>query len=112
MPAGQDRRPCHAHLLPRASDTSRGQRTDTIEQSKRSGCVTGDAMSVEPGWVPPRTDTTKANIARVYDWWLGGNHNFRVDQDAARAAVAVDPNTRVTARANRAFLGRVVRFLA
>jgi SAM-dependent methyltransferase len=68
-------------------------------------------MTVEPGWVPPGVDTTKANIARVYDWWLGGNHNFRVDQDAARAAIAVDPNTRATARANRAFLGRVVRFL-
>jgi len=69
-------------------------------------------MTVEPGWVPPGIDTTKANIARVYDWWLGGDHNFRADQDAARAAIAVDPNTRATASANRAFLGRVVRFLA
>ncbi len=74
--------------------------------------VDGEAMTVEPGWVPPGIDTSKANVARVYDYWLGGGHNFRADQDAARALIAVEPNTRAIARANRAFLGRAVRFLA
>ena len=69
-------------------------------------------MTMQPGWVPPGTDTGKANVARVYDWWLGGNHNFRADQDAARAMIAIEPNARAIARANRAFLGRAVRFLA
>ncbi|HLI36866.1 MAG TPA: SAM-dependent methyltransferase [Streptosporangiaceae bacterium] len=69
-------------------------------------------MTVEPGWVPPGIDTDKANIARVYDYWLGGVHNFRADQDAARALIAVEPNVRAITRANRAFLGRAVRFLA
>jgi SAM-dependent methyltransferase len=69
-------------------------------------------MTMQPGWVPPGVDTGKANIARVYDWWLGGDHNFRADQDAARAMIAVEPNARAIARANRAFLGRAVRFLA
>ena len=69
-------------------------------------------MTMQPGWVPPGIDTGKANIARVYDWWLGGDHNFRADQDAARAMIAVEPNARGIARANRAFLGRAVRFLA
>jgi hypothetical protein len=69
-------------------------------------------MSAEPGWVPPGTDTSKANIARVYDWALGGTHNFRADQDAARALISVEPKIRAMARANRAFLGRAVRFLA
>jgi hypothetical protein len=69
-------------------------------------------MTAESGWVPPGIDTGKANIARVYDWWLGGNHNFLADQDAARALIAVEPNIRAMARANRAFLGRAVRFLA
>ncbi|MGH3165862.1 MAG: SAM-dependent methyltransferase [Trebonia sp.] len=69
-------------------------------------------MTAESDWVPPDTDTTKANIARVYDWWLGGNHNFRADEDTARALIAVDPNTRAGARQNRAFLGRAVRYLA
>ena len=69
-------------------------------------------MTVEPGWIPPGIDKTKANIARVYDWWLGGDHNFQSDIDAARTSVALDQNMRGTARANRAFLGRAVRFLA
>jgi S-adenosyl methyltransferase len=73
---------------------------------------TGNAMTMQPGWVPPGVDTGNANIARVYDWWLGGDHNFRADQDAARAMIAVEPNARGLARANRAFLGRAVRFLA
>jgi hypothetical protein len=69
-------------------------------------------MTMQPGWVPPGIDTETANIARVYDWWLGGDHNFRADQDAARAMIAVEPNARAIARANRGFLGRAVRFLA
>jgi SAM-dependent methyltransferase len=65
-----------------------------------------------PDWVPPGVDTRRANPARVYDYWLGGTHNFLADQDAGRAVVAADPNMREMARANRAFLGRAVRFLA
>jgi len=69
-------------------------------------------MTVEPRWVPVDVDTSKANIARVYDYWLGGSHNFRADQDVARAMIAVDPNITAMMRANRAFLGRAVRYLA
>jgi SAM-dependent methyltransferase len=69
-------------------------------------------MTVEPGWVPSGIDTTKANVARVYDYWLGGDHNFQADRDLARTIIALDPHIRTTMRANRAFLGRVVRFLA
>jgi SAM-dependent methyltransferase len=69
-------------------------------------------MADEPSWVPPGVDTRRANTARVYDYWLGGSHNFLADQDVARAIVAVEPNARAGARANRAFLGRAVRFLA
>jgi hypothetical protein len=69
-------------------------------------------MSAERSWVPPEIDTGKANIARVYDYWLGGSNNFRADQDAARAFIAVEPRVREIVRANRAFLGRAVRFLA
>jgi SAM-dependent methyltransferase len=68
-------------------------------------------MTVDPGWIPPGTDTAKANIARVYDYWLGGVHNLQADRDFARTIIALDPNSRNVARANRAFLGRAVRFL-
>jgi SAM-dependent methyltransferase len=69
-------------------------------------------MSKQPDWVPPEVDTKRANVARVYDYWLGGSHNFLADQDLARAISAMVPNMREGARANRAFLGRAVRFLA
>jgi S-adenosyl methyltransferase len=69
-------------------------------------------MSDDLSWVPPGVDTKRANVARVYDYWLGGSHNFLADQDAARGLLAVEPNMRAGAQANRAFLGRAVRFLA
>jgi SAM-dependent methyltransferase len=68
-------------------------------------------MADDPNWVPPGVDTQRANVARVYDYWLGGSHNFLADQDVARAITAVVPNMRGIAQANRAFLGRAVRFL-
>jgi hypothetical protein len=69
-------------------------------------------MAGDPSWAPPGVDTRRANVARVYDYWLGGSHNFLADQDLGRSIAAVDPNIRDSARANRAFLGRAVRFLA
>jgi hypothetical protein len=65
----------------------------------------------EPDWVPVGVDTRRANIARLYDYLLGGSHNFLADQDLGRALAAVEPDVRSIARANRAFLGRAVRFL-
>jgi SAM-dependent methyltransferase len=69
-------------------------------------------MADQPDWVPPGVDTQRANVARVYDYWLGGSHNFLADQDLARAIAAVEPNVRMFAQANRAFLGRAVRYAA
>jgi O-methyltransferase involved in polyketide biosynthesis len=69
-------------------------------------------MADQPDWVPPGIDTQRANAARVYDYWLGGSHNFLADQDVARAIAAVEPNVRMFAQANRAFLGRAVRCAA
>jgi hypothetical protein len=63
-------------------------------------------------WVPAEVDTRRANVARVYDYLLGGTHNFLADQDVGRAIVAVEPNARAVGQANRAFLGRAVRYLA
>jgi S-adenosyl methyltransferase len=69
-------------------------------------------MTDDLSWVPPGVDTKRANVARVYDYWLGGTHNFLADQDLARSIAAVVPAAREAARDNRAFLGRAVRFLA
>ena len=56
-------------------------------------------------------DTTKPHQARVYDHLLGGKDNYAADRAAAEALLAVYPGAVYTARANRAFLGRAVRYL-
>jgi hypothetical protein len=61
--------------------------------------------------LPPGTDPDKASVARMYDALLGGEHNFAIDREAVAAVTAIDPQVRALARANRAFLGRAVRFL-
>jgi hypothetical protein len=57
-------------------------------------------------------DTSMAHFARVYDYWLGGKDNFAVDRAAGDLAIKAFPDVAVSARANRAFLARAVRFLA
>ena len=63
------------------------------------------------GRVPPGLDVTKPNIARVYDAFLGGKDNFAADRQVVDFALQVTPDAPVGARANRAFLRRVVRYL-
>jgi hypothetical protein len=57
-------------------------------------------------------DITVAHPARVYDYWLGGKDNFAPDRVAGDRVLAVTPGLRYRVRANRAFLGRTVRYLA
>jgi hypothetical protein len=61
---------------------------------------------------PPKFDTRVAHVARVYDYWLGGKDNFAADRAAGEQAIKAFPNIVLSARANRAFLARAVRFLA
>ncbi|MEU4156377.1 SAM-dependent methyltransferase [Actinoplanes sp. NPDC026670] len=60
----------------------------------------------------PQVDTTVPHSARVWNYLLGGTDNFAVDREAAEYAVALMPELVLSARANRQFLGRAVRFLA
>ena len=68
--------------------------------------------SGETDWVSRGADTDRANSARVHDYWLGGSHNFPADREAARAISEIELAMPAIERANRAFLGRAVRFLA
>jgi trans-aconitate methyltransferase len=61
---------------------------------------------------PPDIDISVAHQARVYDYWLGGKDNFAADREVGDRILQASPDLAVTARANRAFLGQAVRFLA
>jgi hypothetical protein len=52
------------------------------------------------------------NAARIYDWLLGGKGNYDADRQAARRLLRAVPEARQAARDNRAYLARVVRWLA
>lgn len=60
---------------------------------------------------PPGVDTSRPSIARVYDFMLGGKDNFVVDRQAGEMALKITPDGPEAARASRAFLRRVVRYL-
>jgi hypothetical protein len=66
---------------------------------------------MEHGFSPSDIDTSRPHPARMYDYYLGGKDNYVVDRDAARRVLRGAPELRVTARENRAFLRRAVRFL-
>jgi hypothetical protein len=71
----------------------------------------GPAGSAEP----PEIDISIPHVARIYDYLLGGKANFKVDRDAADRAYASFPGgidgVRADVRAQRALLGRMVRYL-
>jgi O-methyltransferase involved in polyketide biosynthesis len=56
-------------------------------------------------------DIDTPSAARMYDYYLGGGHNFAADRQAADAVIAAIPDLPRIAQANRAFLRRAVRFL-
>ncbi|MBB5957641.1 hypothetical protein FHS29_004236 [Saccharothrix tamanrassetensis] len=58
----------------------------------------------------PDIDLTRPSAARVYDYYLGGAHNFAVDREMARQAIEMWPEVPLIMQANRAFLRRAVEF--
>lgn len=62
-----------------------------------------------PSWAPLDVDINKPSIARIWDWFLGGAHNFAVDRQVAEEMLAVMPEGPQMAHINRMFLRRVVR---
>jgi hypothetical protein len=71
----------------------------------------GVAMVESDALDPSEIDISVAHPARMYDYYLGGKTHFSADRDAADKVLAILPEGRDMAIANRAFLGRAVRFL-
>lgn len=57
-------------------------------------------------------DRTRPNVARVWDYWLGGVAHFAADRELAEKMLAVQPASAQMARENRQFLGRAVGYVA
>lgn len=69
-------------------------------------------MPLDDRPMPPDIDPSKPTPARMYDYFLGGKDNFAADREAAERTIEVLPEARTIARENRAFLVRVVDYLA
>ena len=59
----------------------------------------------------PKIDTSVPHSARVWNYWLGGKDNYPVDRMVGDQVMEMFPDITRLARADRAFLGRAVRFL-
>ncbi|MEU4740132.1 SAM-dependent methyltransferase [Actinosynnema sp. NPDC023658] len=68
-------------------------------------------MADRLSWVPDDVDTALPSAARLYDYLLGGGHNFAADRELAERFLLAQPNGRTIARLNRAFLRRAVLHL-
>jgi hypothetical protein len=64
------------------------------------------------GTAPLGLDVSAPNVARMYDYYLGGKDNFEADRIAAEQVLALVPGLRRAAVENRRFLRRVVRYPA
>jgi O-methyltransferase involved in polyketide biosynthesis len=71
-----------------------------------------DGRGPEGSPQPAYFDTSVAHNARVWNYWLGGKDNFAADRETGDRVLAMFPGIVGVARADRAFLGRAVRFLA
>jgi hypothetical protein len=64
-----------------------------------------------PDWMPEGVDLSTASVARGYDYLLGGSHNLATDREYGRKILAIMPDARLAAQANRAFMHRAVRLM-
>lgn len=69
-----------------------------------------DTVGSDPSSDDRDLDLTRASAARVYDFWLGGGHNFAVDREVGQQIVDTTPQVPAAAQANRAFLRRVTEW--
>ena len=60
----------------------------------------------------PALDPNVPNVARMYDYMLGGKENYASDRAAVAKLIEMAPGVPVAARLNREFVGRAVRFVA
>jgi hypothetical protein len=65
-----------------------------------------------PSWATEDIDLARPNVARLYDYLLGGVHNFAVDRELADWLDREVPGSRRAVWASRSFQQRAVRYCA
>jgi SAM-dependent methyltransferase len=61
--------------------------------------------------LPSNVDTDVFSVARLYDFLLGGKHNFAPDRDFGRRLLSIEPNGRMILQQNRHFLARAMKVM-
>ena len=103
--------------LPRTHETQASSSDDTVVSAAVGAASAQPApqawmSDLQPADPAPRFDPSIAHPARVYSYWLGGKDHYPADRRAAEEVIRSRPQVVAGARANRAFLARVVRYLA
>jgi SAM-dependent methyltransferase len=70
-----------------------------------------NAKDYSSSWIPDEIPLDKPSAARIYDYLLGGYHNFECDRIAVEKILELRPHVQLAALANRAFLRRAIHFL-
>jgi hypothetical protein len=65
-----------------------------------------------PDWAPTGIDVELPSVARLYDYYLGGFHNFAADREMGRKVLELWPELPMIMKENRSFLRRAVRYLS
>ena len=68
-------------------------------------------MSQQSDWVPDTIPLDRPTVARMWDYFLGGHHNFAIDRQAAEQAIKLYPDLPLVAQVTRRFMRRAVRFM-
>jgi hypothetical protein len=71
-----------------------------------------EAGPAEEAPAPDGVETDRPSVARLYDFFLGGHHNYAADRELGRQLIQAEPNARKIMRENRQFLGRAVKYLS
>ncbi|QWF83816.1 SAM-dependent methyltransferase [Amycolatopsis sp. CA-230715] len=75
-----------------------------------TGRITPESMAVSLSKI--EASIGAPSVARIYDYILGGTHNYAVDREFAKQQLDVWPGIRNAMRANRRFLGRATQYAA
>lgn len=76
-----------------------------------TGAHTGNDVDAIFDDLPSSIDTDVFSVARLYDFLLGGKHNFAPDRDFGRQLLAIEPNGRMILQQNRHFLARAMKVM-